>query len=265
MTCEKIWNMYHDHYLKKDVLLLADVFEKFISTCIKYYELDPCHYFSSPGLSWDAMLKMTAIELEKISDIDQYLFIEKGTKGGISYIAKRYAKANNKYMNDYEPSKPSTFITYLDKNNLHVWVMSEYLPYKKFEWVKNVDELDVISINKKIDVGYFLEVDLEYPNELHELHNDYPLAPEKLAVSNNMLSVNCKKIADEYDIKDGNVKKLILNLGNKSKYVIHYKNLQLYLSLGMKLTKINRALQFKQSDWMKTYTDFNTEKRKKCY
>ena len=270
MTCEKIWNMfniknmgdYHDHYLKKDVLLLADVFEKFISTCIKYYELDPCHYFSSPGLSWDAMLKVTAIELEKISDIDQYLFIEKRTKGGISYIAKRYAKANNKYMNDYEPSKPSTFITYLDKNNLHGWAMSEYLPYKKFEWVKNVDELDIISINKKIDVGYFLEVDLEYPKELHELHNDYPLAPEKLAVSNNMLSVNCKKIADEYDIKDGNVKKLIPNLGNKSKYVIHYKNLQLCLSLGMKLTKINRALQFKQSDWMKTYTDFNTEKRK---
>ena len=89
---------YHDHSLKKDVLLLTDVFEKFISTCLKYYELDPCHYFSFPGLSWDAMLKMTKIELEKISDIDKYLFIEKGTRGGVSYIAKRYAKANNKYM-----------------------------------------------------------------------------------------------------------------------------------------------------------------------
>ena len=127
MTCEKIWNMfniknmgdYHDHYLKKDVLLLADVFEKFISTCIKYYELDPCHYFSSPGLSWDAMLKMTGIELEKISDIDKYLFIEKGARGGVSCIVKRYAKANNKYMNDYNPEEPSTFITYLDKNNLY--------------------------------------------------------------------------------------------------------------------------------------------------
>ena len=90
---------YHDHYLKKDVLLLADVFEKFIDTCLKYYGLDPCHYFSSPGLSWDAMLKMTSVKLEKISDIDKYLFIEKGSRGGISYIAKRYAKANNKYMN----------------------------------------------------------------------------------------------------------------------------------------------------------------------
>ena len=125
LMCEKIWNKfemknmgdYHDHYLKKDVLLLADVFERFISTCLRYYELDPCHYFSSPGLSWDAMLKMTKIELEKTSDIDKYLFIEKGTRGGVSYIAKRYA--NNKYMNDYDSEKPSKFITYLDKNNFY--------------------------------------------------------------------------------------------------------------------------------------------------
>ena len=119
-----------------------------------------------------------------------------------------------------------------------------------------------MSINKKRDVGYFLEVDLEYPNELHELHNDYPLAPEKLAVSNDMLSTYCKNIADEYDIKVGDVKKLIPNLGNKTKYVLHYRDLQLYLSLGMKLTKIHRALQFKQSDWMKKIIDFNSEKRK---
>ena len=133
LTCEKIWDKfdikdmgdYHDHYLKKDVLLLADVFEKFIDTCLKFYGLDPCHYFSSPGLSWDAMLKMTGVKLEKISDIDKYLFIEKGLRGGISYIAKRYAKANNKYMNDYDPKKPPTFISYLDMNNLYGWAMSE--------------------------------------------------------------------------------------------------------------------------------------------
>ena len=189
---------------------------------------------------------MTGIELEKISDIDKYLFLEKGTREGISYVAKRYAKANNKNESDYNPEEPSTFITYLDKNNLYGWAMSEYLPYEKFEWVKNVDELDVISINKKSDVGYFLEVHLEYPNELHELHKDYPLAPEKLAaVSNNTLSVYCKKIADEYDIKVGNVKKLIPNLNNKTKHVLHYRNLQLYISLGIKLTKIHRTLQFK--------------------
>ena len=141
--------------------------------------------------------------------------------------------------------------------------MSEYLPYKECEWVENVDEFDVNSINEKSEIGYFLEVDLEYPDELHELHNDYPLAPEKLTVTNDMLSNYCKSIADKYEIKVGDVKKLIPNLSNKTKYVLHYRNLQLYLSLRMKLTKIHRELKFKQSDWMKQYIDFNTEKRKK--
>ena len=124
---------YHDHYLKKGVLLSADVFKKFIATFLKFYGLDPCHYFSSPGLSWDAMLKMTGVKLEKISDIDKYLFIEKGLRGGISYIAKRYAKANNKYTNDYDPKNESTFISYLDMNNIYGWAMSEYHSYERFE------------------------------------------------------------------------------------------------------------------------------------
>ena len=117
LTCEKIWdkfemrNMgdYYDHNLKKDVLLSVDVFEKFIATCLKFYGLDPCHYFSSPGLSWDAMLKMTGVKLEKIVDIDKNVFIEKGLTGGISYTAKRYAKANNKYINDYDLKNQLTF------------------------------------------------------------------------------------------------------------------------------------------------------------
>ena len=161
LTCEKIWDKfdikdmgdYHDHYLKKDVLLLADVFEKFIGTCLKYYGLDPCHYFSSPGLSWDAMLKMTDVKLEKISDIDKYLFIEKGLRGGISYIAKRYAKANNKYMNDYDSKKPSKFITYLDMNNLYGSGLSGYLPYGGFKWLKNVDGFNINSISEKSPIG----------------------------------------------------------------------------------------------------------------
>ena len=139
LTCEKIWNKfklknmgyYHDHYLKKDVLLLEDVLENFI--CLKYYELDPCHYFSSPGLSWDAILKMAGVKLEKISGIEKYLFIEKGLRGGISYISKRYAKANNEYISDYDSNEPSAFITYLDKDNLYDWSMSEYLPYEQSE------------------------------------------------------------------------------------------------------------------------------------
>ena len=117
---------YHDHYLKKDVLLLADVFEKFIDTCLKFYKLDPCHYFSSPGLSWDAMLKMTGVKLEKISDIDMYLFIEKGLRGGISYTAKRHSKANNKYLKNYDSTKSSKVISDLDMNNLYGWGMSNF-------------------------------------------------------------------------------------------------------------------------------------------
>ena len=119
-----------------------------------------------------------------------------------------------------------------------------------------------MSINQKSEIGYFLEVDVEYPDELQELHDDYPLAPEKLTVTNDMLSKYCKEIADEYDIKVGDVKKLIPNLGNKTKYVLHYRNLQLHLSLETKMIKIHRVLKFKQSDWMKKYVDFNTEKRK---
>ena len=130
-----VWNIfkmntlgdYHDFYLKRDVLLFADVFEKFIKACLNYYGLDPCHYFSAPGLSWDAMLKMTKIELETISDIDVHLFIEKGVRGGISYIAKRHSK-----INDCESSKEKISIIYWDANNLYGWGMSNPLPYGEF-------------------------------------------------------------------------------------------------------------------------------------
>ena len=140
LTCNRIWNEfsmknmgdYHDHYLKKDVLFLA-VFEKFIDTCLKFYELDLCHHFSFPGYSWDAMLKMTGVKLEKIFDIEMYLFIEKRLRGGISYIAKTYSKANNKYMRSYDSTKASIYISYIDINNFYGWAMSSYLPYGGFE------------------------------------------------------------------------------------------------------------------------------------
>ena len=146
-------------------------------------------------------------------------------------------------------------------NNLYRWAISDNLPYEEFKWLKNVDELDVMSISEKSLLEYLLDVGLRYLDELHKLHHDYPLAPEKLAVLSDMLPKYCKQIADKYETKVGDVKRLIPNLGNKTNYVVHYRNLQLYLSLGMKVTKIHRVLKFKQSDWMKKCVDFNTEKR----
>ena len=150
---------------------------------------------------------------------------------------------------------------YLTWINLYGCGLSGYLSYGKFKWLKNVDGFNVNSITEKSPTGYFLEVDLEYPGESHELYNYYPLAPEKRALSSDMLSKYCKKIVDKYKMKVGDVKKLIPHLGNKTTYVLLSRNLQLYLSLGMKLTKIHRVLKLKQSDWMKKYIDFNTEKR----
>ena len=126
---------YHDLYLKSDILLLADVFENFRKTCLQYYKLDPCHYFTSPGLSWDAMLKMTNIKLELMTDIDMFQFIEKGMRGGTSYIANRYGEANNKYMKTYNEKAPSKYIMYLDANNLYGWAMTQYLPTGNFKWL----------------------------------------------------------------------------------------------------------------------------------
>ena len=136
LTCKKICNKfnmknmadYPNHYMKKDDLLLADVWETFIDTRFKFYKLDPCHYFSSSGLSWDAMLKMTGVNLKQIIDIDMYLFIEKGLRGGVWY-----SKVNNNYLQNYHPTKPSKYISYLDMNNLYVWTVSGYLPYGGFK------------------------------------------------------------------------------------------------------------------------------------
>ena len=139
--------------------------------------------------------------------------------------------------------------------------MGDYLPYGWFKWLKNVDIFDVNSVSKNNLEGYILKVDLEYPDELYVLHNDYPLAPEKLAIPSDMPSDYCKKVVEEHEIKVGDAKKFIPNLGNKTNWVLHYRNFQLYLSLVMKLIKIKRVLKFKQSDWMKKNIDFNTEKR----
>ena len=180
-------------YLKTDVLLLCDVFETFIGVCLKDYGLDPCHYFSSHGFSWDAMLKMTGIQLEKINNINAHLFLEKGMKGGVSYISKRYSKSDE-----------NTEIMYCGMNNFYGTVMSfSYLPYGGFKFLreKEINVFDLGSIAENSLAGYILKVDLEYCKELHDLHNDYPLCPETIEISSDMLSRYCKDIADCYGIK----------------------------------------------------------------
>ena len=268
---QNVWNTfslknmgeYHDLYLESDILLLSDVFENFRKTCLQYYKLDPCHYFTSPGLSWDAMLKMTDIKLELMTDVDMFQFIEKGVRGGISYIANRYGKANNKYMKKYDEKAPSKYIMYLDANNLYGWAMSQYLPTGGFKWMteKQIDNLNLAKYKEDSKKGLILEVDLAYPEELHDLHNDYPLGPGKVKVTENMLSGYCKNIAKKYKISTGLVHKLIPTLSNKEKYVLHYRNLQLYTDLGLEITKVHRVLEFNQSSWLKQYIDFNTKKR----
>ena len=167
-------------------------------------------------------------------------------------------------MKNYDPAKPSKYIQYPDKNNFYGWGISGFFPYGGFKWLKNVYNFDVNSVNEDSSICYILKVDLKYPDESHKLHNDYPLAPERIAIPYDTLSDFCKKIADGYGIKLGAVKKLIPNLGGKTNHIVHYRSLQFYLSLGMKMTKIHRVLKFKQPDWMKFHMNFNTEKRKKC-
>ena len=230
---------YHNLYNETDVLLLADVFESFRDICIKNYKLDPAHYYTAPSLAWDACLKITDVKLELLSDIDMLLMVEKGIRGGVSMISNRYGKANNKYMGDkFNPSELSKYIQYLDANNLYGAAMSMKLPISGFKWMNDKE----LSVWEKIPG--ILEVDLEYSKELHDLHNDYPLAPER---------INC-----------GKVENLIPNLRNKKKYIIHYKNLKQYLDLGLKLTCIHRGIKFVESEWLKPYIDTNTKLRTKA-
>ena len=229
---------YHDLYLKSDVLLLSDVFENFRDVCLDNYHLDPAFYYTAPGLAWDACLKITKVKLELLSDYDMLMMVEKGIRGGVSMISTRYGKANNPYMKDYDPDQPNKFISYLDANNLYGWAMCKPLPTHGFKWMKKED------LKNWKTQPCILEVSLTYPEKLHDLHNDYPLAPERLIVNK--------------------VEKLIPNLNDKTKYVIHHETLKLYLSLGLKLTKIHRGITFEESAWLKPYIDLNTDLRAKA-
>ena len=172
-----------------------------------------------------------------------FQFIEKGMRGGVSYIANRYGKANSKYMKEYDEKAPSKYIMYLEADNLYGWAMSQYLPTGGFRWLteKEINKIDLAKYKEDSKKGVILEVDLEYPQELHDLHNDYPLASEKIKVYviKEMLSPYCESIRKKFNISIGQVHKLIPTLNNKEKYVIHYRNLQLYTDLGLKVQKVH--------------------------
>ena len=238
---------YHELYNETDVLLLADVFENFRDLCLKIYGLDPAHYFTAPGLSWDACLKITNIELELLSDPDMLLMFEKCIRGGISMISNRYGKANNKYMKrGFNINRLIKFLMYLDANNLYGRAMSMKLPTHGFKWLTGGDIEKIYENRHNLNkIPCILEVDLTYPENLHDLHNDYPLCPER---------VKCKN----------GVEKLIPNLRDKKNYVLHYKNLIQYLDMGLKITRIHRGIKFVESAWMKPYIDMNTNLRAKA-
>ena len=197
---------YHDLCVQSDTLLLTDVFVNFRDMCLKEYGLDPAHFLSLPGLAWQACLKKTNIELELLTDYDKILKVEEGIRGGICHSIHRYAKANNKYMRNYNKDEESSYIQYLDANNLYGWAMSKKLPVNGFKWldsdkINEINEDFIKNYDENNDKGYIFEVDVKYLKRLHELHSDLPFLSERMEIN------KCKK--------------LVCNLFNKKKYVTH--------------------------------------------
>ena len=248
---------YLKQYLKVDVLLLCDVFESFRERSLVFYGLDPAKYLTAPALSYDAMLRHTNIKFDLLDELDMYNFIENGIRGGITNVIHRFAETRNE----------NEHIVYLDCNNLYGYAMTQLLPYKDFKWLdpNTYSAFNVQDIKDDNPVGYILEVTLEYPNDLHDLHDMYPLAPEKLSIDYSQLSPYALFVLNKYDMKyKKGATKLISTLSTKKKYTVHYRNLKLYLDLGMKIKEIHKILSFKQSQWMKPYIDFNNLKRKEA-
>ena len=214
---------YHDLYVQSNTLLLADVFESFRNLCIKTYRLDPAYFLSFPGLAWQACLKRTRVKFEPISDIDILLMIEERIKGGICHSVLRHAKANNKYMKDYDKNKNDSFLIYTDYNDLYGKAMSAKLPIDGFEWVEDLSVIDedfIKSYDEDSNVGYFIKADIEYPKELHNKHSDLPFLPERMKVN------KCKK--------------LVCNLYDKKDYVDHITLLKQALNHELKIKKIHK-------------------------
>ena len=211
---------YHDLFVQSETLLLADVIESFRKKCIEIYELDPAQFLSAPGLAWQACLKNTGVNLELLTDIDMLLMVEKGIRGGICKAIHRYAKVNNKDMKSYDKKIESSYLMYLEANNLYGWAISQKPPANGFEWVKKLSKFDerfIKNYDENSDKGYFLEVVVKYPKNLFGLHSDLPFLPER------------KKI--------GKCNQLACNFHDKKNYVVHIKALKQALNDELILKK----------------------------
>ena len=177
---------YHDLYVQSDTLLLADIFENFRDMSLKIYGLDPAYFVSLPGFAWHACLKITRVNLDLITAINMLLMIESGMRSSVCHLMRSYVEANNKYMNNYDENKESSFLCYLDANNFYGYPMTKKLPVSSFNWVKNVSRIDeefIKNYDENSNIGYFIKVHLEYPKELHDLHSDLPFLPEKMRIN----------------------------------------------------------------------------------
>ena len=213
---------YHDLYLRTDVVLLANVFESFRRACLENYGLDPSHFYTAPGLAWKACLKKTGVRLKLLLDPDMLLMFERGIRGGIRQSVHRWAAGNNPYMNsEYDKNKPTKYLQYLDANNLYGWAMSQPLPTGEFRWVEFGEDRNPKTIVEKLvakkNYGYLLEVDVRYPKNLHDYHNDLPFMCAKMKIKG--------------------VEKLVPNLYCKRKYVIHVRALAQAINHGLVLEK----------------------------
>lgn len=254
---------YHNHYLVTDVLLLTDVFEHFRRSVLDLHGLDCLHFPTQPSLAWSMALKHTGAKLDLITDPDAYLMIENSMRGGIATISQRYASANNPYVDDYVEDETRRYITYLDANSLYATAQSEPLPIGNFRFLSDeeINDFDLFSIKADAEVGYIIECDLAYPPHLHDSHNDYPMAPDHLTVTRDMLSPFALNLLDPKRTWKP-TQKLVPNLLDKTKYVTHYRNLQLYVRHGLVITKIHRILSFTQQAWLKPWIELCNEQRK---
>lgn len=237
---------YSDLYLKVDVMILADVFEKFRDDCLSVntYKLDPAHYLSAPSFSWDAMLKYLRVKIELISDMSMIAFLKRGIRGGLTQVSTRRAEARNHYVCEdvSEDSDNQNYLVYLDKVNLYGSTMCEKMPIGDYAWID--PETFSLDSNAEGEKGYIVEVDVEYDKELHDAHNDLPFLPHTFKVHDT--------------------EKLCATLENKKNYVASLMNVQQAIRHGLKVTKVHRVLGFKQTDWLKPYIELNAEIRRKA-